>query len=279
MILEVLEKNTVNIKDLVLPQHEQSRGMVFDPLKEVTEDDLREIKAWLNLTKNDVSLDHRIYIAEVVSSLKRIFPQRCDELGVDKNLLEILRGPLKFASTSIDRALEHLTAIREISPQDFPHFTSDSYWLRALGEIEHLKDDPANLVLLRVMTDTQLAFPSKDPIDTSFIELPDINRYLNFWRQSEDWSGFAEVGMRYRLISPDGFPQLDIKQDDWLGMRKSLKKYRTNKLWDVFAIHMMYMSVMTAEEIQITDKGLEVIMPPTRSLSGPIPKLPLERRF
>ena len=104
-----------------------------------------------------------------------------------------------------------------------------------------------------------------------------IKDELNGYRKSGRWGYFSEQAMAIKLLGPT--QDLRVDQIDWQNMEDFLKMYR---LWHVsdFFNHAMSMAILAAEEVKITDKGLEVNMrKPKKSLASEVPPMPETKQF
>ena len=89
---------------------------------------------------------------------------------------------------------------------------------------------------------------------------------------------FLRIGTALKLLSPDRFRDEQITVDIWIQLHDFLRKLRVITV--EFAQRAKYMTLIAAEEIHLTDCGIEIIMPKLRqTLEHKSPQIPVLRRF
>jgi hypothetical protein len=55
-------------------------------------------------------------------------------------------------------------------------------------------------------------------------------------------------------------PEKEITKTDWQGIKENLEQFRQNKNWGNFSSQAMKMKILAAEQVRITDQGIECTM-------------------
>lgn len=64
-----------------------------------------------------------------------------------------------------------------------------------------------------------------------------------------------------KLIYPEVFKKLNLSESDWQHMKDQLRKYKDEGDLDSFVEHAAKMKILAAKKVEMTDKGLEMVMP------------------
>jgi len=83
-----------------------------------------------------------------------------------------------------------------------------------------------------------------------------------------------------KVLFPEKASTLSPDKTAWQGMKEQLTGYRARKEWPQFFLHAMRMKTLVAEEVKITDKGLEIIMQKEKpEFEEKTPPMPQRRKF
>lgn len=80
MVIDLLEKSQVNIKDLALPTPENRRDLPFDPERDLTEKDWELLKRNLELCSKQDSSEKKQYLPVLAKQATLLFPERIEEI-------------------------------------------------------------------------------------------------------------------------------------------------------------------------------------------------------
>ncbi len=97
-------------------------------------------------------------------------------------------------------------------------------------------------------------------------------------RQDNDWWAFAHQAMRLKILFPDKASELDL-DSAWQGMKDKLKSDRQNNRWRDFATQAMFLKILAADEVKVTNQGLEITMLPPESFKSEKKPRPERKNF
>lgn len=291
-MLEILERR-VNIKSLVLERPISRAGLPFDPERDLPESQRQRILAGLKeVHDGDLPgpLDWLAFMSDAFYA-KMLFPPGFDaQLGLDnfawygiaeqfereKGYLETYRdvSPLVFINIA--------ASLKILFPQRFGELNDDNLnriWTEAKKELETENEGGSDASFNQVhdFLDLILLFPDRK----SDINL-DESLYLSAKRETEDtlqqgkWHDFVSLALSLRLVFPERFTEIKIKTNDWQMMKEALKNSVEEKGWNSRNIALAAgMKILAAEEVKITDQGLEITMPKPafQRFAQPLPQI------
>jgi len=71
---------------------------------------------------------------------------------------------------------------------------------------------------------------------------------------------FVNQAMHLRILFPDKISEFNLDDITWEGMKDQLDTHRNNNHWKYFADHARCLKILAADEIEVTDQGLKVVM-------------------
>ena len=298
MTLEIFTNQAkVNIKDLVLEEPQRPLNLPFSPERDLTGVDWNGIKEDFRSRSDEESWEE---CAELVKAVKIFYPQRISELG---NGLKRTVGFLTAKVASMDQGdfepdpevgmgtLDEVATARIICPENLEdlHQSYQNLWGKELNFLEYLlarEEEESSIPTF--LFNLILAFP--EPELRGYFQLNDRTRAL-FQNTIDDLKGktdeyssgnLVKTLALTRVLFPDSKPT--ISANDWQQMNERLEFLRSGAIssgyWTQFAEYAANMTLLAAEQVEITKEGLEIVMADTKgSFQKGTPSLPDVRRF
>jgi hypothetical protein len=272
MITEVQDE-PINIKDLAIKIPERYERRLFDPLRDISVHDWKQIE---DEVKSDT--DTMRWVAFLNPEMARN----------DQNAWKKLLNDAKDSTDPTDE-LYHLSSLRIVNRQkaeiDAP--ISDDNWdffknqFRILqqgqGQVDHLHS-------FQMASYVGLIDPSKSPdFVVSEKNWNKLIQEINEFKDAGDLSSRARTLAFVKTAYPNQMDRLGISIEDWdtlkkevfqgLGLRDDDRIF--NLTWDAAAL-----AILDAKEVKVTEKGVELVadMPDTTESSQP-EHVPERRKF
>jgi len=267
----------INIKDLTLEEPPKKRELPFDVERDITEEDWDKLCRFLE----EISVDdpaRRSSFAYVAMNTKLLYPNKPAEYF--EGLAEKIKSsaeqnrPDSYQNFSLIAA-----ALKVLSPEKFSEFHIDNNDWQGMKEVleSYKNGDHWDNFAWHAMK-MKIIFPNK----TSELFL-DENAWFHMeetlfrHRNNNDRALFA---MEMRLLFPEKVLDFRIDKQMWDEMGKALTQSRIENEYYDFSTLAVTMKLLAAEEIKITDQGLEVIMQKEKSeFKEETPPMPQTRKF
>ncbi|MDO8618689.1 MAG: hypothetical protein Q7R49_01950 [Candidatus Daviesbacteria bacterium] len=294
MILESLTSGEINIGNLNIDEPQRGQEMFFDPEKVITNEDWEFIKVALYNT-----VEVRNYLQRA-AHLKILFPEREKDLKLEEeniwertgNQIVSTIGSFKETSGNISKISLYHDAVG-LMAADCILFPEKARQIKNLySEIERLAvaDGFFNRSLFPLPADQQdQLYANSAIVSRESLRLLRFNHQEDrktIWEREIGLVGrlapiegngrveiFIGSSARFRLTFPDH--PLKISQEMWVEMKKQLNILKPNT-W-LFVELACYMKILAAEELRITDQGIDFIKHPSFQVQSP--KLPEMRKF
>ena len=171
-----------------------------------------------------------------------------------------IRKHFEKKSPDQDLKLQDLSLEQEESPElkfDPETEISKTDWQEMKGQ---LKSDRRNKnwqnFAYQAMS-LKILFPDRvSELDLDDSALQGMKDALESDRQAIDW---WDQAMRLKILFPDKTAELGL-DSAWQGMKDQLVSYRQRNNWYGFADQAMSLNILAADEVKVTDQGLELIM-------------------
>ena len=129
----------------------------------------------------------------------------------------------------------------------------------------------------KLATEIKITDPNIE-FDVNEIAWDGMRQELEGFRDDNNWYAFAQQAMQMKILDPN--IDLGLNQDAWDGMRSRLKTYGGGTGWIMFSGQAVAMKILAAEEVKVTDKGLEINMRKKKdSLTSDVPPIPEIKKF
>ncbi|MDO8618671.1 MAG: hypothetical protein Q7R49_01860 [Candidatus Daviesbacteria bacterium] len=296
-MLDSLNKDSINIRDINLTEVSPWLGQPFDPARGLTESDWKEIK----IRSNDLALGNVLDLAHA-ADLRILFPEK--DFGLDEESwfstqelisrrVGIFVGyPLSLSPGYYIFAIQDLANALLVFPERLSQIKNYYSKLKNAAEdkgfniFEAVKDYKIETKLVNI---SRIAILSQDDL-SSYPQLETFKEealmFVQILKNKTNLDIFQLNQLaNFRIIFPN--QELSLPTNEW----RSLKNYLEEDIryarasndpeaWNSFASLASLVRIIAAQEIKITDHGLELFMPEPKSpLTEETPALPEMRKF
>lgn len=268
-----LGERGINIKDLVIDEPQRSK-VLFDPKKEITEDDLQHFIEYFEKFKK-LSPQSSLELAAAIKIAK---PEFLSRFTLDQDILNDIAEDLEDTRK---RKLWLLFAKSAVSVKIlFP----DLYKKLNLTEDDRLgmiQDVQTGLGILgferyQLAGDIAILFPDHLSSLNSQEDLwQGINSELSKLEEQRLWSLFADIAVCRRILFPG--KDTSLSEDIWLELMEKKSRIRKTSYKELSGLARDF-TLLTAKDIKITKSSFE-FTPQDPSFSEAIPQLPERRKF
>ena len=270
----------INIKDLTLEEPEKKKSeLPFDPERDITEEDWKRVRESLLSIRQE---EHPEFTyPELVKSVKILFPERVSEFNFDDDFLW-RRTKLWSQRHGLPSLLDYVFEIKLAFPERISELNLDK--LQEINkhiEVYRQRNDWAMFasaaMKMKILFPERIAELHLD--ETAWVGMKEELEQL---RTPDLWGYFAKRAMAMKILYPEKSSELNLDSHAWEGMKQDLEKCRAqeHKTWWHISEQAIAMKILVAEEIKITDKGLEIIMPKEKPVfKEEVPSMPQRRKF
>ena len=267
--MQGFNKENINIHDLTVEEPEKQEGPYFDPETEITKDDWEHIEKKLkDMERNHYRWDE---LPEFGKAIKLLKPDADLNItsGIWRHLENKLQGYGKSDHTKGEIFARYAASMKIINP-DFRLTKGNWENLNRALTIEKYNKNAAHIAYLAA---------NMKILDPEFV----LDLGQEFWEEVDKTMHgyttlpiFLEIAHSVKILNPDF--NLDLKQENAKGLGELLQERRDGGDWQHFAELAAQAKILTAEEVKVTDQGLEVNM--HKPKLKPEPKdLPEQRKF
>lgn len=254
-----MKSERINIHELTVDEPERQSELLFDPERDLTKEDWQMIKD--DLEKSRRVEDWASFLSTAVH-IKILNPQF--DLGIDQKAWEGMRNMLN--AWKENATFENRWEV----------FLSRSADMKILDPTLDLNLDQADWQRIRDILKKTVIWDifSRRAVEVRLLDHDyDLNLDQNDWRDIQDtlkkyrrdknWGYFCSHAANVKIL--DSKIDLGLDKEAWQGMRDKLEWYRErckngNESLGVFSDHAREMKILAAEEVKVTDKGLEINM-------------------
>ena len=271
----------INIKDITLEEPEKKKGLPFDVEKEITEEDWGQVK---EAYEQDKIYNAWVDGSSLAMATKVLFPERMAELTGYNDFKERLEDELVWLRGLPDWH-EFLWAAMKIKilfpTTELGGVLGNITWQDLKDEIKEAwsSNDP---LFYSLAMKIKIVFPERfsSELDMNETTWMVAEKWLEYYYMEHDWIKYVTQGMIMKVLFPEKASTLSPDKTAWQGMKEQLTGYRARKEWPQFFLHAMRMKTLVAEEVKITDKGLEIIMQKEEAeFKEETPPMPQRRKF
>lgn len=255
----------VNIHELTIEEPEQQAELPFDVERDITEKD------WQKITEELENNRYRTwFFAKQAMAVKVLNPNY--DLKLDQNDWKRLEDELENCKESKEKnkkfdIINLVMCMKALDPSRKNDMDSKS-WDKIDNLLKHDKKHKNWWSFLHLASAARIVDQNRDlGIDeATLLEL-----------KKERVNDFGSTAMCLRILDPEHFLNPDTAE--WEDMKKKLSECRKKQNRNDFIDQAMSMAILAAEEVKVTDKGLEVKMRKDGSLGGGTPPLPETKKF
>lgn len=304
MVVDLLEKDRVNVKDLTLNKPETQP--LFDPNRDITAQDLEWIKVTFqkDFLQFGEKIDDKEWTNFPALALRVLFQDKLTEIGLNDKVFRGMRADLQddlhtrldslnFFGDFLDEALNFKIFFQERSAEVQTLFNQMGFETRIYPRLKREID--ANKENRRFFG-TSLTHRAKTmlglfPVQSTRDQVFDESAFRILEVELGEARGrkpllFSERAAVLRLAFPERFAEVSPNRDDWQGMVYLLNSYshrvrlNDNELnRDDFCELAANMKILAAKRVDIDEKGIRVIMPSAQQPVAAIPDVPQGRKF
>jgi hypothetical protein len=255
-MISVQERGKINIKELALNEPGKRPVLPFDPERDVRDIDWQNWVADLkSLTEGGKPTNGR----EMAMYMTILFPNRKKDLNLPT-----------IDSFLVDTPPQLISEIRVLFPDQYELVTK-----KHVEPFENFINRVKDFETTSIIWDAFILYPERwEEIQ----EIPNLIERVRvreiIMKNQEFWHEFAIFKLNERLLDPYG---AEIDNDDW----KEMKNYHEEHINDFTAPDLAArMKLLSAEKIEMTDKGLVITMPGQKNVfENKGRELPERRKF
>jgi len=240
----------VKIQDLKL-EISESQGPRFDPETEISDEQWDVMKKALESIRSGGDW-HRY--ADMVSDVVLLFPDRIDQLNLSNEVFDGLVETLD--STTGSQILESLLALKILFPNRFDEVL--------IGDVEWDKIDDSIALSASVGDQAfgssyfKIVFPDRvEKLDLTNEFCDRIIEAIDKMKEEKSFNSLSYFLKYIRILFPDRFEKMSLDDRTWNTMKRQAESRRTIK---TYVADLLNLKILAAEEIKITDKGIEMIV-------------------
>jgi hypothetical protein len=275
MVLESFE-NRIDIKGLSLEAPEKDRKLEFDPDKEFTFQEWQNTaEEFRNSWKNRKPEDNVVVLSWGLPALKTFRPDLADPLLTDEVAIGLFHELDKMAEGHHWVAFSERAVFLKILFPDRVIISPDSkarVRTAALEEQDTFKAAQLGASLRILFPEDQFPkgldqrwqkFASKADKDLEQVNMYSAVKYL----------------ANMKIMYPERFKDLSITPSRWQNLVSELHRTKSGNLYGSYAGAILDGTIVVAEDIKVSDKGLELALPHSEVASVTKPGLPQTRNF
>ena len=250
----------------------------FIPERDISEKDWQEMKKFADrkiedfLEDKDFPFEENLFgeITKTLASMAIISSEKVAELNIKKLPSESIEGVFKSIrghdwgpGTTLlwlgRMKVGHIERVNEFS------FTREE-WEKEIRRLKYKMKKKDWVSALLDVFEIKLYRPKdaelKECLKTGADALiAGIVEHVQGWREMTGWMGVARLTRMLKILFPDRVKDFKPDKIAWQGMRKTLESLRHQSEWAEFAELAAAMTILAAEKVEVTEKGLEITMP------------------
>ena len=275
----------INIKDLTLEEPPKKKELPFDPERDLTEEDKGNLKKEL---EENIINHSWVNALENMSAYNALFPDEIESLILDDTAwLEIKRVINFFQSTKQYRDFNEMAVQAKLAfPKQSKEIVLDDTTYQESRE--YLGTCAAKKLWWAFGQEAmkiKILFPEKSG---SLLQVENITSNEIWDGMKKELERMIDLGLRHfcqhaaamKILFPYRISELSFDTAFWKQAHKELSDYRDKEFWRGLFQEAVAMKLLAAEEINITDQGLEVIMQKEKpEFKEETPPMPKTRKF
>ena len=262
-MLESFTNGKINIHDLSVeaPEREES-NVSFDPEKEITREEREKMEEEITKAFNKEAWWRYLLIA---SHMKSFFPSWEPPRATEEEFQEMLANEFNW--------WDSLSGLLSL----FPERREEIRKRAETWEIPSISQEQAYFLVLFPERRSELSLTNTD--------WENLKQEYEKWRADKDWWGVLWVLREARIFFPERFKEFSLAPRLINEMKKFWRKEYLNEEYiaDKGYSNALYfahnLQIITADEVKITDKGLELVMSKPKPKLDKIPPQPEIRKF
>jgi len=236
---------------------EEVEKLKFDAESEISGEVWRKLKDSLERCRENswIGFDEKAF------ALKILFPDRASELGLNDDAWQGMNTKLeKERENNHLNFVEQAMRLKILFPERISELDLDSVQQIIEDELIIWRHSDREVVIILALS-SKIIFPEKTlEFDFDDEDWREIKEKLEDYRDNEQWLLFAQQAMRLKILFPERISELGLDDKTWKIMKDLLKNYCKDKRWGSITNLAMYLKVLAADEVKVTDQGLELVM-------------------
>ena len=269
----MFKPDRINIHELTIEEPEKPSELPFDPERDITEEDWKGMRQALEASRKNVG----DFFPQAMA-IKLLNPR--EKIDVDEEYVHLAKRKLKRDLENLKdfSFLENASSVKMFDPQVRRYFSKKS-WQEIIEYIKAWKNSKNWSVFLDYAKSIKIIDPSAEiNFDVSEEDNNDMLDWLKEQKTPDGWKDFTVNAANMRIFDPK--LELGLDKEAWQAMKAQLEVYQRDHNWKRFSDMAMKMKILAAEELKVTDKGLEITMRKKKaSLSSLVPPLPETKQF
>lgn len=267
--------DNINIHDLTVEEPEKESNLAFDVERDITTETWKAMDRELRVFKQDKDWYKFLWLGARMKALKPDI-----DIHFDEETSQLLTEELKrcWKEDNVDYFSDEACNMKVIDPQ-MDISPVKEVWGKMTATLKHYKTD---ITQWRKFIEQAMRMKVIDP-QTDIQRDEDIEDFgrdvVQKSRTRSEWFWFSKEAMEVKILDPKA--DLKISQKEWAEMKKYLNNFllaEHHVSWWNFSTMAMAMKILAAEEVKVTDEGLEINMKKP-NLSSESPELPEQRKF
>lgn len=289
MVLESLVGTNVNIKNLTLESPKRNAAEIdFDPERGISEENWQEMMQDFN-SLQAVGTGDSARNLRVMLALKTAAPERFGQLTHRDRYLTGARNVLENQlNTLLDLSIIELEELRElifVDPKSVEGISVADKWSYIKGWWDTKGNYEGDKRYLQNWLSVTLAFPDKkQEVNLRSTIKDEVDANLEGWRDEKNLGfgfpayNFGELVFLAKTALPEA--KFDVRAEDIKAMKEEMQRNINAKKWLPAVGLMLFTKAALAERIEMTDKGLNFVMPnQNRNFEARVEPLPAARKF
>ena len=254
----------LKLQDLSFEDDRKEKRPLFDPEEEIS----NEVRQSLfNELERERRFPSWTLVLRDAARLKIVFPERTEELKLDKTTLESIKSVLPnqtelfekhFDGGSAKSYIEYMSDLRLCYPEE-EYIADKDVKRRLVRAIRTFTYVPG--ILAQIGADLRIwTRKSAEELGMSDSKWNDLKEMLEKNRTESQWYDFLKLAANLKILHPERYDELKVDLEAWKNMKELLERFIKTKHWFVVLEIAFYLKVLAAEKINFTDQGMELVM-------------------
>ena len=228
----------------------------------IGEQDWKEIKSDLEYHRQNKLWG--IFL-KYVNDIKAFAPEKVSELNITEQEFNEIDSEL-FSELKKLRKGEHSEAFSLAADMKILFPEKASKFNIAKEELEELRDEQKQAIkekmpwpFVQHSVEIKILDPQMD-LNLTKRNLKAITNRLKEDKKKEDWSSFVSFAAKAKILYPQ--INLNLTEQEWQKIMHTAEKEKEEKYWSEFASSIADIKILAAEDVKVTDKGIETLNTP-----------------
>lgn len=273
----MLDPERINIHELTVEEPEKQTDLPFDPERDVTEEDWQVMRNELKKAEQENNWSK---YASIAMAIKILNPEI--EIDLNERIRQGILKELNFCKKNHnwEPFYESAVALKTLGlKDDLNRILGEDVWQGISNDLERVKNGGV-LDFSHAVSFARILDPDNSHlhIDMGVDDWKKMNEDLEKFRNSGEWFNFSAKASNMRILDPE--IKINIGEKDWEGIKNLLNQSRGEEEHYLFYSLVIYVKVIAAEKVEVTDQGLIITMPKKKEALKPeTPSIPETKQF